>query len=151
MKFEEVFPCLFPVFFIAMWVAICFLLAAIGGWSRLVEYYQSQSEFKGKKWHLRSGRLGLISYNNCLTIGSNYYGLYLAVLPLFRVGHPPLLIPWSDITTAEHKGLIFSYLDFTFAKVSSITFRVPRKLGDLVVSARIDSSYISSVNEPRLK
>lgn len=141
MQFEEIFPFLFPLFFIGMWIVVCFLLAIIGGWSRLAESYQAHAEFTGKKWYFQSGRLGLTNYSSCLTIGSNYYGLYLAVFPLFRVGHPPLLIPWSDITTAEHKGWIFSYLDFTFAKAPSTKLRLLRKLGNMIMTMRSDSSY----------
>ncbi len=141
MQFEEAFLFLFPIFFIGMWVTVCFLLARIGGWSRLAEAYQSQAQFTGKKWYFQSCQLGLTNYNGALTVGSNYYGLYLAVLLLFRVGHPPLLIPWSDITTAEYKGLIFPYLDFTFARAPSIRLRLPRKLGDMVMAMRLDSSY----------
>lgn len=139
MQFEEAFPFLFPIFFIGIWVTVCFLLARIGGWSRLAEYYQSQVPFTGKKWYFQSCQLGLTNYNGALTVGSNYYGLYLAVLLPFRVGHPPLLIPWSDITTAEYKGLMFRYLDFTVARVPSLRLRLPRKLGDRVMAMRIDS------------
>jgi hypothetical protein len=141
MQFEEILPLLFPIFFIGMWIVVSFLLAVIGGWSRLAGYYQSQAEFTGKKWHFQSGRLGLTSYRNCLIIGSNYDGLFLAVFPLFRVGHPPLLIPWSDIATAEHNGWLFTYLDFTFAQAPSIKLRVLRKVGDMITSMRTDSFY----------
>lgn len=141
MQFEEAFPFLFPIFFIGMWIIVSFLLARMGGWSHLAESYQSQAQFTGKKLYFQSCRLGLVNYSGCLTVGSNYYGVYLAVFPLFRVGHPPLLIPWSDITTAEHKGLVFSYLDFTFARVPSAKLRLPSGLGYKVMSMRGDSSY----------
>jgi len=141
MQFENIFLFLLPIFFIGLWVVVCFLIAVIGGWSSLAKHYQSQTDFSGKKWHFQSGRLGLSNYSSCLTIGSNYHGLYLAVFPLFRVGHPPLLIPWSDITTAEHKGWLFSYRDFAFAKVPSIKLRVLRRLGDRITSVQTDSSY----------
>ena len=141
MQFEELFPFLFPLFFITLWIVVCFLLALIGGWSRLAQAYQSQADFLGKKWYFQSGRLGLTNYGSCLTIGSNYYGLYLAVFPLFRAGHPPSLIPWSDITTAEHQGWLFTYLDFNFAKAPSIKLRLLRKLGDRIMTMRTDSSY----------
>lgn len=141
MQFEQIFPCLFPFFFIGMWIGVCFLLAFIGGWSRLAEAYQTQTEFVGKKWYFQSGRLGLTNYNGVLTLGANYYGLYLAVFPLFRAGHPPLLIPWSDISTAEHQGWMFSYLDFTFAKAPSRRLRLLRKAGEMIMMTKPDSSY----------
>ncbi len=139
MQFEDIFLFLFPIFFIGMWVVVSFLLAVIGGWSRLAEYYQSQTDFSGKKWHFQSGRLGLVNYSGSLTLGSNYYGLYLAVFPLFRVGHPPLLIPWSDVTIAEHRGWLFSYREFAFTRVPTVKLRVLRSLGDKLTSAQTDS------------
>lgn len=136
MDFENVFLCVFPFFFVIMWVVVLSLLANIGGWSRLAQHYQAQTKFQGKKWHFRSGRMGLTNYSACLTIGLNNYGLYVAVLPLFRVGHPPLLIPWSDITTSKSKHFWISYLDFTFAHVPTVTFKIPEQLGTTLLSFR---------------
>jgi len=141
MQFEEIFPFVFPIFLISVWVMVSFFIALLGGWSRLAAHYRFQAEFTGKKWRFQSARFRLTGYNNCLTIGSNYYGLYLAMFLPFRIGHPPLLIPWSDITTTEHKGWLFSYLDFTFAKAPSIKLRVSRNLGDRIMSMRTDSFY----------
>ena len=47
---------------------------------------------------MQSGTFGSwCHYNNILTVGYSETGLYLAVFFLFRVFHPPLLIPWSAI------------------------------------------------------
>ena len=140
MDFEKVFLCLFPVFFVMMWGFVLFLLAQLGGWSRLAQHYQAQTDFTGKKWRFKSGRMGLTNYSACLTIGANNSGLYVAVLPLFRVGHPPLLIPWADITTSKSKSFWISYLDFTFARAPSVTFKIPEQLGTTLLSLR-DSPY----------
>lgn len=145
MQIEEAFPfpllllvlVLAPVFSVGLWVAVCFLLSIIGGWSRLAEHYRSQSDFSGTKWQLQSGRLGLTNYGNSLTIGANDDGLYLAVFPLFRVGHPPLWIPWREITTTEHQGWLFAYRDFSFARTPSVTLRVLRATGDRIMSSSV--------------
>ena len=139
MDFEKLAPCLFPFLFVLLWVTVLFILATIGGWSRLAQYYQTQSQFEGKKWGFRSGRMGMTNYSGCLTIGANDYGLYLAVLPVFRVGHPSLFIPWYDITTSKSRKFFVSYWAFTFARVPSVTFSVPEKLGDTLLSYRTDS------------
>jgi hypothetical protein len=136
MDFEAIFLCIFPLFFIIMWGFVLSILANVGGWSRLAQHYQAQTSFEGKKWHFRSGRMGLVNYKSCLTIGSNNYGLYVAALPLFRIGHPPLLIPWSDITTSKSKNFWISYMDFTFAYAPAITFKLPEQLGFLVTAQR---------------
>lgn len=40
----------------------------------------------------------IAGYHNCLTLGASQEGLYMSIMPLFRAGHPSLLIPWSQIT-----------------------------------------------------
>ena len=138
MDFEKFIPYLFPFFFISLWIIVSFVLANIGGWSRLAQYYETQSRFEGKKWSFRGGRMGMINYNGCLTIGVDDDGLYLAVFPLFRVGHPPLFIPWYDITTSKSRKFFVSYLDFTFARLPSVTFSVPERFGNTLLSSRTD-------------
>ena len=138
MDFEKIFPYLFPFFFIFLWVTVLFILAYIGGWSRLAQYYQTQSTFEGERWNFKSGRMGVTNYSGCLTIGVNDRGLYLAVFPIFRVGHPPLFIPWYDITTSKSRKFLVSYLDFTFARMPSVTFSVAERFGDTLLSYRTD-------------
>lgn len=141
MKFEALLPFLFPVFFIGMWVFVLLLVAMLGGWSRLAEYYRTQTRFEGQTWRFRSGRFGWAGYNGCLTLGANHEGLYLAVFPLFRVGHPPLFIPWYDITTTEKKGFLSAYLEFKFTKAPSVRLQIPRTLGETIVSKRTAAPY----------
>ena len=138
MDFEKIFLYLFPLFFIFLWAFVLVILAYIGGWSRLAQYYQTQSKFEGEKWGFKSGRMGMANYSGCLTIGANDQGLYLAVFPLFRVGHPPLFIPWYDITTSKSRKFFVSYLDFTFARMPSVTFSVPVGFGDILLSHQTD-------------
>jgi hypothetical protein len=133
MRLEYFILFVFPISFFGMWVAVCFLLASLGGWSRLARHYRSQSGFAGKKWRFKSGQFQPVNYKHCLTIGSDEYGLYLAVHPLFRVGHPPLLIPWSDITTTESQGWLFSYREFAFSKVPTVKLRVLRDVGEKIL------------------
>ena len=40
----------------------------------------------------------LTHYNNVLTVGADSEGLFLVPFFLFRVGHPPLFVPWAEIT-----------------------------------------------------
>ncbi|MDM8527540.1 hypothetical protein QUF58_04940 [Anaerolineales bacterium HSG24] len=131
----QIFPLCFSLsFFILMYGVVSFLLANTGGWAGLAEHYQLQDSFEGQKWHFRSGRMGLINYKSCLIVGTNDEGLYLAVLPIFRISHPPLFIPWEDITTSESKRLvIIPYLDFTFACVPSVTLKLPAEFGNTVL------------------
>ncbi len=127
---------LFIVFFITLWNFVVFLIAVIGGWLRLAQHYRAQADFEGTKWPMQSGYMGLSRYRGVLTIGANSQGLYLAVFPLFRIAHPPLFIPWSDITTTERQRLWASYLDFNFAQAPSARLSVRKNLGEKLLAAR---------------
>ena len=130
--------CLFPIVFFFFWNGVVLLLAALGGWSRLAEHYRTQTSFEGTRWSFKSGRMGFTNYNGCLTIGANSAGLYLAVMPLFRAGHAPLFVPWEDITTAPSRRFFFSYLNFNFARLPSVTLKLPEKMGETVLTLRPD-------------
>lgn len=58
--------------------------------------------------HMRSGRMRLSArYSGVLTLGADAEGLYLGVIFLFRVGHPRLFIPWSDVRAEPVKKRLF--------------------------------------------
>ena len=52
------------------------------------------------------------SYAGCITFTPDGKGLGLSVLILFRVGHPPLFIPWNAIEVKEEKKFLRSVTNF---------------------------------------
>ncbi len=120
--------------FIGVWKFVCFLLSRASGWSRLAIHYRARSTFSGTQWASQSGRVGWVSYKSILILGANADGLYMAVSSIFRTGHRPLLIPWSDITTTEQKVWRFTYLNFTFAKLPAVRLRVRQGVGNQLVA-----------------
>jgi hypothetical protein len=121
----------FPVLFVAGWLLVSFLLAALSGWQALAKHYGTAMPFTGTRFRFRSARLGgYVNYGACLTLGSGTRGLYLAVFPLFRAGHQPLLIPWSDVTAQETRTWFFSAIDLGFAKVPGSSVRFSRRLAE---------------------
>jgi hypothetical protein len=90
--------------FIAMWCLAVAIIARVGGWARLAEQYRHDGPFEGRKWRFRSANFGRwTSYGGVLTVGGDRQGLYLAVMPLFRIGHPPLFIPWQDVRRTSRR------------------------------------------------
>jgi len=129
-------PLEFVIFFVLVWCTVCFILATIGGWRRLAETYRFEGTFEGSRWRFTSARMRWgVNYNGCLTIGANERGLYVAVLFLFRLAHPPLFIPWSDVRVTEQRGLVFKYLEFGFLKAPAVPFRVRHQLGSALLQA----------------
>jgi hypothetical protein len=104
---------LFVLIFAGLWLLIPLLLARLGGWSRLAERFPAPGPANGTAFRWQSARLGLINYNNCLTIHISPEGLYLAVTALLRAGHWPVLIPWKDIHDAKSQRMLWAeYVSF---------------------------------------
>ena len=131
MQVERLIIIIFPFFFIAIWVFALWIIALTGGWSRLAKHYSIKdtlNPYQGKKLRRKFGRLGGTSYKRVLIVGANMQGLYLSVDILFRVFHPPLFIPWSDIQTEERKGIFSSFTSLSFSRVPDVTVTISSKL-----------------------
>lgn len=88
----------FWVYFIALWCLITVIIAYLGGWQRLAKRYRTTRPPSVKAFRMTSCTIGLFcSYKSCLNIYVSAEGLYLSVIFLFRLAHPPLFIPWDDI------------------------------------------------------
>ena len=87
----------FVVFFVLLWCCVCLLISLIGGWWRLARHYRATLMLPGKDHAGVWGMVGSASYRGTLNVRTSPQGLYLSVVPLFQIGHPPLFIPWSHI------------------------------------------------------
>ena len=127
--FFHLWPALFVPF---VWILVSFVIARIGGWSRLAKVYPAQANtLDGESWRFQSILMRWATgYNNCVTVGANPLGLGLSVLFLLRIGHPPLLFPWSDIAIRRVKKSLFfpAMIEFRFRLEASIPIRVHNKL-----------------------
>ena len=90
----------------AMVALIMVLISHWGGWASLAGQYRSEQPFPGPVWKFQCGQFRwLASYNNCLTVGADAHGLFLGILFPFRIAHPPLFIPWREISVTRRKVL----------------------------------------------
>jgi len=119
----------------------------VSGWWKLSQFYRARVSPDGKKLWFQSAsmRMGM-NYGNCLILVVNPDGIYLSVLFLFRIGHPPLFIPWTDIAMRERRFLFFfKQAELRFAKSSSIPFVISRRLMDKISDALGGVNPISSM------
>jgi hypothetical protein len=106
----------FLVAFPMIWAMAAVLVARLGGWARLGREYPAQPQNGGRRFRFQSGRMRFwTGYGSCLMIGSDPLGLHLAVLFIFRPGHPPLFIPWSEVSVCEdrvptRRGVALSFI-----------------------------------------
>lgn len=75
-------------------------------------------------------------YNSCLTVGADPTGLQLSVFVLFRAGHPPLFIPWYEISVARRWNFLFiRQVKLLLGREEQIPFVMSGHLADRIQAA----------------
>lgn len=104
------------------WFVVCHGLARFGGWSALAGTYPHLGSFDGYRLYLQTVLFARgVRYGNTLVIGASHQGLYLAALFVVRPGHPPLLIPWEEISLEARSGFLGQTVELRFLRVPSVT------------------------------
>jgi hypothetical protein len=114
---------LFPVAFIARWAGVTLLLAFFSGWTSLAKTYRGRLTTVASSVSMGSGglnRFGFpVSYRNILNASIGAEGVELSVFPLFALGSPPLLIPWSHMERCESYRWLGMMDRFSFRPIGS--------------------------------
>jgi hypothetical protein len=125
---------------VLFWSAICYLIATISGWRLLAKRFCYQGpEYGGTKWSWQSGRMRGANYNGCLVLGADSSALFLKVFPLFRCGHPPLLVPWNEVTVSTVKVWFLDRAELRLGSTEQISLRIQPTL-----AARLQAAAGSS-------
>jgi hypothetical protein len=133
-----------PLLFIPLWCAVSVYIAFMGGWRQLAKHYRANNPFLGKKFYFQSASMkGMTNYNKVLTIGVNREGLFISALFIFRLGHPPLLIPWPEITFKEKEGNFYDRCELRFARSPDIPFTISKKLREKISISREENIPIT--------
>ena len=118
------------IFLIALWIVVNFVISRLTGWARMAAHYPDMGGFTGKVWRFQTvtTRRGM-GYKGNVNVGADSRGLYLSMFVLFRFGHPPLFVPWNDITITEKQVFKLKVLELRFRKTEDLPVRIPGKLG----------------------
>lgn len=82
---------------------------AAGGWSRLSEVYATTRQLPTRLLRRQTIVLGQILYRNCVTVGFDDIGLYLAPgFPISIFEKRALFFPWSEFMRVEEGRLFWS-------------------------------------------
>lgn len=97
---------LFILCFPLLWIATFSCISLLGGWHKLAGHFRddpASRESGALRWQSAALLQGGIpnSYNRILTISTDSDGIHLSIPALFRILHPPLLIPWSAVKKVE--------------------------------------------------
>jgi hypothetical protein len=123
---------------IFMWVVIFTVISHVGGWAALAGEYRSQETFTGTCWSFQSCQMRwMVGYNNCLKVGGDPRGLYMAIsFPfVFLIGHPPLFVPWRDISYVRKKILWTQVVEFRLGRDLDIPLRIREPLAEKLRAA----------------
>jgi hypothetical protein len=97
-----------PAFLVGMWCVVLLLVSVLSGWSRLASHFPAREPAAGETLRMQSIKVGWADYNGCLTIHRTSEGIRLAVWPMFRIGHPPIFIPWEAIHNTRARQILWS-------------------------------------------
>jgi hypothetical protein len=131
------YPLAFIPLFILFWCAILSLIAVLSGWATLAQRFRLTATFAGPTWAFQSARMRWNShYGSCLNVSADATGLKLSVLFLFRPGHPPLFVPWSEISVAKRwRFLFFRQVKLLLGRGEQIPLVIGGGLADRIQAA----------------
>ncbi len=124
-----------PALFVAFWWVISILIARLGGWTQLAEWYATNDDFPAKRLHFRSMQIGMASYSNAITIALDSNSLYLRPFLLFRLAHAPLKIPYRDLTARVIEGRRGRHVTLSVARAPELTLTLTRDVADAIQKA----------------
>jgi hypothetical protein len=113
---------------------IFYLMGRLGGWARLAEDYRSDNEMPATRFRMRSAMVRWAHYGNCVTFGVDARGLYLSSFGAL-LGHPPLFVPWSDVSVTPKKVWWGRYAELRFRRAPEIPLLISERLSNQLNSA----------------
>jgi hypothetical protein len=142
-----IFFVLFAVFFAATWVSVLYVIAMVSGWNTLSKHFCLKGQFYGEQRPFQSARMRYyVHFGNSLSVGADESGLYLAVFPIFRIGHPPLLVPWSEVAVISgERGFIFKKRELRLGRQESIPLRISASLCETLQKSAGEAWPLESV------
>jgi hypothetical protein len=125
------------LFIPAFWAGINFAISYTGGWWDLSRTYPLNHRFPNtNSWRAsRAFLTALGTYRNLVDVAVDSDGLYLRVAAPFRIGHPPIFVPWKDITYAHKKRFFRAMTKFRFRQRPEIPLHLPTQLTSQVAAA----------------
>ena len=139
----ELFLGFVMLFLVMFFVIIPFVIARVGGWAALAAEYRLSGKFEGKRWRFQDVTLrGWFGYNGGVSVGANAEGLYLNTF--FFVSHPPLFIPWTDLSVTCHEvkflGFRVGMVEFAAARVPDVHIELKESLLKKIAATRAGTS-----------
>jgi hypothetical protein len=127
------FLLLFPVFFIGVWALVGLLLSFLSGWWILATRFSTDEQPSGDAktagpfFYVLYLRFWM-HYSSVVRVTAANDALYLSVMFLFRIGHPPLRIPWNEIRFSTTTYFLRRYMVLTLGTNEQIPLRISQRM-----------------------
>lgn len=129
-------PWIIPVFVVCWFWLIAAFIARLSGWSQLAERYPANAPSQGPTWRFQSAIMRYGShFNNCLTFAADPQGLHIAMFVLLRLEHPPILVPWGELTIEPKRRWMMDGYEMRFRQCPGVFMWVRQELGSKIVRA----------------
>ena len=134
-------------FFVLLWCGVGLLIGQLSGWAALSRRFRATSSPLPEAWSFQSARMRWgTHYGSCLTVGVDSAGLYLATFFLLRLGHPPLLVPWPEVSVRRRwKFLFLRYVELRLGREEQISLQISGRLADRIQTAAGQSWPVESL------
>lgn len=140
--------------FIALWCLQSYVSAMASGWQILASRFGSPVEYLGETITIRRFPMEVcmrfwMDYTNVVQLASDEESLHLSVFFPFRVGHPPLFIPWHEIHEQRADGFWRSYMVLYLGGTEQIPMRLSVRLANDLREAK-EATRTSFDDAPKL-
>jgi hypothetical protein len=98
-------PIYFGIYFVFIWLFVHYSLSKISGWAAIAKRYRRQNVTHGKLYPFVGMDIGEAMQSGTLFVRVGNEGLDISVFLLFRLFHPPLLIPWNAFDSCKRTRL----------------------------------------------
>jgi len=143
---------------VLLYVGLMSLFQYWSCWGVLADHYRFRGKPNAKqRWFFLSAWMGaregdsllgvekpLLRLRSCLNVSVNEAGMHLSIVPLFRLFHPPLFIPWEHISTKISTGVLKQSIDFSFLEAPSVVLRLKKWDGNDIAVYASGTSLSSS-------
>jgi hypothetical protein len=117
------------VVMLGFWCLMLWTLSRISGWQQLASRYATHRLPAGRRFAWQSARLGWLGYNNCMSMHASVDGLFIQPWAVFRLAHPPLLIPWTELRNGrKRRSFGIDWMDFQLQNPPGFKLALPARV-----------------------
>jgi len=98
----------FFLFFVPLWLLITGLLALVSGWRTVAARFPAGDiPPDGERFGGQVSGFGIVAENNATSVVVAPAGLHLSAILLFRLGRPPILVPWDQVKWKSQRRFLW--------------------------------------------